>query len=410
MSKEFRTAMRAPPPPSSSSSAAAGGGPGAGFRRKSRKRSFSPTPWRDYFDEQRSVEVEDGDGAFNVYVKESPPIGSEEQGGRVGSGAESSTGYTVHPRVAAQNDSRRRKEKACVVMLHGGGHSALSWAVMTGELVNLCNCKIVAIDLRGHGSSRTLDESDFSLATLTNDVVGIVEQMATWSEADEELCENIVLVGHSMGGSVAVNTALHERMAKRVSGLVVLDVVEGTAVESLSSMRSFLSGRPSRFNSVEHAIEWSLKSGQIRNHNSAKVSMPGQIMPEDEANKEQGQTWRIDLLRTEPFWVEWFENLSQKFLSVSKNVPKLLILAGVDRLDKDMTVGQMRGEFQMYVVKKSGHMVHEDAPEEVAGTLAEFLVRNMLSKGSAKYKKQAPGAWGPLAAAPMGPAGGRLPF
>ena len=37
----------------------------------------------------------------------------------------------------------------------------------------------------------------------------------------------------------------------------------------------------------------------------------------------------------------WFEGLSKLFLSCT--VPKLLLLAGVDRLDKDLTIGQMQG-------------------------------------------------------------------
>lgn len=44
------------------------------------------------------------------------------------------------------------------------------------------------------------------------------------------------------------------------------------------------------------------------------------------------------------------------FLSV--NVPKLLLLAGVDRLDKELMVGQMQGKFQMQVLPQCGHAVH----------------------------------------------------
>ena len=42
-------------------------------------------------------------------------------------------------------------------------------------------------------------------------------------------------------------------------------------------MQSFLRGRPEKFKSLEHAIEWSLKANQIRNLESAKVSMVGQL-------------------------------------------------------------------------------------------------------------------------------------
>lgn len=58
------------------------------------------------------------------------------------------------------------------------------------------------------------------------------------------------------------------------------------------------------------------------------------------ANKPQ-YTWRIDLMRTQQFWHEWFAGLSSLFLSIPE--PKLLLLAGVDRLDKELTIGQMQG-------------------------------------------------------------------
>ena len=61
------------------------------------------------------------------------------------------------------------------------------------------------------------------------------------------------------------------------------------------------------------------------------------------------------------------------FLNV--HVPKLLLLAGVDRLDKDLMVGQMQGKFQMQILPLCGHAVHEDAPEEVADALANFMLR-----------------------------------
>ena len=42
-------------------------------------------------------------------------------------------------------------------------------------------------------------------------------------------------------------------------------------------MQSFLRSRPSKFKSLEFAIEWSVRSAQIYNVESARVSMPGQL-------------------------------------------------------------------------------------------------------------------------------------
>lgn len=52
--------------------------------------------------------------------------------------------------------------------------------------------------------------------------------------------------------------------------------------------------------------------------------------------------WRINLTKSEPFWTGWFEGLSGLFLSAPTHA-KMLLLAGVDRLDKTLTIGQMQG-------------------------------------------------------------------
>jgi protein phosphatase methylesterase 1 len=60
-----------------------------------------------------------------------------------------------------------------------------------------------------------------------------------------------------MGGAVVVNTVPRLIEAKyRVSGVAVLDVVEGTAIDALPHMPAILNSRPEGFNSVSDAIEW----------------------------------------------------------------------------------------------------------------------------------------------------------
>ena len=74
------------------------------------------------------------------------------------------------------------------------------------------------------------------------------------------------------------------------------------------------------------------------------------------------------------YLVDWYVGMSQKFLSAP--CPKLLILAGTDRLDKDLMIGQMQGKFQLKVLPACGHIVQEDAPEAVAKAIHEFVDRN----------------------------------
>lgn len=65
----------------------------------------------------------------------------------------------------------------------------------------------------------------------------------------------IILMGHSMGGAIAIHTT-YNHLIDSVIGLIVIDVVEGTAVDALASMQSFLRSRPTSFKSIQDAISW----------------------------------------------------------------------------------------------------------------------------------------------------------
>ncbi|RMZ97328.1 phosphatase methylesterase 1 [Brachionus plicatilis] len=350
-------------------------------RRVKNKRDYTPVPWTNYFDRSENVQTNQGKNRFRVYIKgSSGPV---------------------------------------VFFLHGGGFSGLTWSLLSATLTGQVECQCYSLDIRGHGDTHTEDDEDLSIDTMARDVKEVIETI--WKED----CPPIMLVGHSMGGALAVHVS-HLEFVKNLAALVVIDVVEGSAMEALSGMQTFLQGRPKFFSSVQQAIEYNVRIGAIRNAESARVSIVGQlkkvdnasqptqtdvlvgnqshevmnteILEEDEDgenNAEQSEPeahvfskpesvrlperyeWRIDLTRTEKFWKDWFKGLSCMFLNV--HVPKLLLLAGVDRLDKDLMVGQMQGKFQMQILPLCGHAVHEDAPEDVADALANFMLRHKLT-------------------------------
>jgi pimeloyl-ACP methyl ester carboxylesterase len=86
--------------------------------------------------------------------------------------------------------------------------------------------------------------------------------------------------------------------------------------------------------------------------------------------------WRTPLMLSKQYWEGWFTGLSDAFLSIP--CPKILILAGTDRLDTTLMVAQMQGKFQMVLISKAGHVVHEDEPQEVALTIHQFIKRHRL--------------------------------
>ncbi|XP_053695412.1 protein phosphatase methylesterase 1 [Sabethes cyaneus] len=360
-----------------------------GFRRQT---DYNPIMWSEYFAEQRDVETKQG--KFRVYLSGQPDIPGP-----------------------------------LLVMLHGGGFSALSWAHFSMEITKIIHCQCLAIDIRGHGDTSTINEDDLSAETLAQDIGDVLQSMYG------ESCPPVILIGHSMGGAICVHVA-NMNVVSSLIGVVVIDVVEGTALEALASMQSFLRSRPSTFKSIQHAVEWSVRSGQIRNIDSARVSMPGQIvnietgklstnelpLPEEStevrtrfsnpnaiaedtetaapmaapsvstsaAVNMKKYTWRIDLSKSEIYWEGWFQGLSQKFLDVT--APKLLLLAGIDNLDRALTVGQMQGKFQLQVLARCGHAVHEDRPHEVAEVIGTYLLRNKFAEpaGDGQFLKHMP--------------------
>ena len=123
---------------------------------------------------------------------------------------------------------------ALLVLLHGGGYSALTWSLVTRELVQLTDARVLALDLRGHGETTVVgEEEDLSGDTLVEDVRAVLAAVGGGEGG------GVVLVGHSMGGALAARVAA-EGGVEGLAGLVVVDVVEGTALEALAGMQGVL--------------------------------------------------------------------------------------------------------------------------------------------------------------------------
>jgi len=63
-----------------------------------------------------------------------------------------------------------------------------------------------------------------------------------------------------MGGSIATKATEMafniESFSNKIQGLIVIDVVEGTAIEALPYMETIVKKRPSSFQDLQMAIQW----------------------------------------------------------------------------------------------------------------------------------------------------------
>ena len=103
-------------------------------------RDFTPSQWSDYFTKMLDVEL-DKDNVFRVYFHQ---------------------------------DEDNCSELPLLLLLHGGGFSALTWSVFVKSIIELCHVRILAIDIRGHGSTRTSNDEDLSIKTIINDISSVI--------------------------------------------------------------------------------------------------------------------------------------------------------------------------------------------------------------------------------------------
>lgn len=291
--------------------------------------SQRPAPainWSDYFDQEFYLETEDLTPSSSASSSSSSSTG---------------TGKANHAKYHVYLTPPRSRTAPLIVLHHGAGSSALSFALCAKELHKMLpDAGILAVEARDHGSvvwdADGGVDNDLSIDVLSADLVTMIH--LTQSRMNWHELPTIVLVGHSLGGAVVTDAANKGLLGNKLLGYAVLDVVEGSAMEALKHMQTYLASRPQSFASLDAAIEWHIRSRTLRNAQSARASVPSLLLETADGR----WTWRTELSSTEAYWENWFTGMSSKFLG-GKGA-KLLILAGTDRLDKELMIGQMQGK------------------------------------------------------------------
>ncbi len=109
-----------------------------------------------------------------------------------------------------------------LVFIHGWACDRAYWR---GQLKAFAgDYRVVALDLGGHGQS-SKDRETWSIAGLGGDVEAVADKLGL---------ERMILVGHSMGGPVALEAA--RRMSGRVIGVVGVDTLHDVTMKPPQEM------------------------------------------------------------------------------------------------------------------------------------------------------------------------------
>jgi pimeloyl-ACP methyl ester carboxylesterase len=99
-----------------------------------------------------------------------------------------------------------------LIFIHGWCCDRTYWEAQLSHFAQ--KYKVVAIDLAGHGESG-LERKNYTMRAFGEDVVAVINKL----ELDQ-----VVLIGHSMGGAVILEAARH--IPERVIGLVGADTLD----------------------------------------------------------------------------------------------------------------------------------------------------------------------------------------
>jgi esterase len=133
-----------------------------------------------------------------------------------------------------------------VLLLHGGNQSAHSWDLVSLALAH--HFHVVAIDQRAHGDTEWPRDGDASRYTMASDAQAVVDLLGV---------ERPVVVGHSMGGIVAMTLlTAHPDLASRAVFVDIAPELPGTSGtnEGQQQIRDFISSAR-EFDSIDAYID-----------------------------------------------------------------------------------------------------------------------------------------------------------
>ncbi|MBC7223640.1 MAG: alpha/beta hydrolase [Anaerolineae bacterium] len=226
-----------------------------------------------------------------------------------------------------------------VVLVHGAGGSHLHWPA---ALRRLPEATVYALDLPGHGRSE--GEGRRSIAAYRDVVRSFLEAAGL---------EQAVLVGHSMGGAIALEVAL--RYPRRVRGLVL--VGSGARLRVAPALLQALQEDYPR--AVESLVQW--------------------LFAKD-APEQLRRTARQQLLGVPP-QVVYGDFLACDGFDVMGELPQVeaptLAVCGTEDVMTPLKYSQYLAahipQAHLEVVPGGGHMVMLEQPEPVARAVAAFL-------------------------------------
>ena len=246
-----------------------------------------------------------------------------------------------------------RKAPPLLVFLHGGFENAHVWDMVS----ILLNRSLIAIDLPGCGCSERAERGTYWQPDTNRLLSHVLRQVAP---------HPIALVGLSYGGLVALS--LLDEIPDRISELILLDVLPGSAPQHARRVVRWLEERPRAWSLAELEARWEQlypdRSSRFRRQQivSSHTGERDAMVPDADYRRER---WTP---------IPTFDHLWQTLQNTP--VPISLVRAGRSRVVSDEHVDRLlslRPDAFVHTLPNSGHHIPIHAPQALASILAQRI-------------------------------------
>ena len=307
--------------------------------------------------------------------------------------AASSSGACVHLSFVECVPPVPDPKSPAVLLIHGLDSSAHTWKSV--QPLHLPHCASVAVDCRGCGRSPLGDPDDFTTESVVEDIKRLADshKLLLGGSGDDDGISGgqnrrLVLVGHSMGGRIAMCYAA--KYPDDVAALVVEDMdIRRRAVSSnpmtLDKDMALSFGR--EFNSEEDALKAFTEVGYAHNMVSRWID-EGRIYK----RISDGKIWSdvhpafrllcyrhfFDSGSGKDVWKSIADNPCRGTSKAKQTFPIHLMVAGTDDTVCDQASIQrmkeiMGNRLNIKIYLKARHSIHNSAREEFVEDLIQII-------------------------------------
>jgi pimeloyl-ACP methyl ester carboxylesterase len=257
--------------------------------------------------------------------------------------------------------------KPPLLLIHGNRDHARNWDDVARRLVD--RYTVYALDLRGHGNSEWAIGGQYSLPEFVLDTAALVDALGH---------EKLTLIGHSLGGAVALQFA--GVYPDRVQRIVAVEGLGPKALERKAAhrrMREWIlymqemdRRRPRRYATLEDAVHRMQEANPHLTPELARhLTLQGARRNDDET-----YSWKFDnYVRIRSPYEFNMEDAMVIWSQIS--APTQLIKGSESwAVDPDKTgrADVIRGH-ETVIIEKAGHWVHHDQLDVFMGHVERFL-------------------------------------